>query len=476
MSPTSSFHAFIPLSNWLAGFDRYRQTFDKQRLPKQRFPECFYVLGEDATQAQVQQVLAKTRDLIERLAVPGNKVVRIQCELPVATQAGEEDSCASLNTYTGTGIGWRWPHSTLPLSGYGFVDEHDSCILAPHESITAAAFALPNAELIAWEDCTPRTFSVLPVAQACNANCAFCFSKASMSDAIVPHKLDMEIVKAWSAVARGRGAKRAVITGGGEPTLIPTPLMEALIQVIAQDFDSILLITNGSRFVQTAQREGNEHMVNVLRGWKHAGLTRIAVSRHGVDAASDAALMGLAVDGAHALDLIHQSGLSSRLICVMQKGGVETASDVRAFLERAAAYGTTQVCFKELYVSSLSENPWAPSRENLYCQVNQVPLSMLIQALEDMGLQHTTTLPWGSPVYTGCVQGVQMQVAAYTEPSVGWERTTGVVRSWNWMSNSECIASLEDPNSRLVLPGASSGQYRRKAIPSKLLGTVDILA
>jgi hypothetical protein len=474
MSSTASFQAYIPLSNWLAGFDRYRQTFDKKRLPRQRFPECFYVLGEDATQAQVQQVLTKTRDLIERLGVPGDKIVRMQCELPVATLPGEEETYASLNTYTGTGIGWRWPHSTLPLSGYGFVNEHDGCLPAPHESITAAAFALPNTQLIAWEDCLPRTFSVLPVAQACNANCAFCFSKASMSDAVIPHKLDLDSVRAWSALARSRGATRAVITGGGEPTLIPSPLMEALIQVIAQDFESILLITNGSRFVQIAQREGDEHMIDVLRGWKRAGLTRIAVSRHGVDAVSDADLMGLEVDGAYALDLIHQAGLSSRLICVMQKGGVETASDVRAFLERAAANGTTQVCFKELYVSSLSENPWAPSRENLYCQANQVPLSMLIEALEGMGFQHTATLPWGSPVYTGCVQGVHMQVAAYTEPSVGWERTTGVVRSWNWMSNSECIASLEDPHSRLALPGALPVQYRRKVIPSRLLGTVDI--
>ena len=470
MAPSANFFAFIPLSNWLRGFDRYRQTFDKQNLPKQRFPDVFYVLGENATDEQVEQVLTKTQGLIERLGVPGDRIVRLECNLPVAQHASEAETLASLNTYTGTGVGWRWPRATLPLAGYRFVEDAAN---VPHETITAAAFALPNQGLMEWADCAPRTFSVLPVAQACNANCAFCFSKASMSDAIVPHKLDLDSVARWSSLARERGATRAVITGGGEPALIPFPLMEELIQVLARSFDSILMITNGSRFVQMAERDGEDCMVEVLKGWKRAGLSRIAISRHGVDAVSDAALMGLAVDGKRALDLVHRAGIASRLICVMQKGGVENAQDVQSFLERAVAQGTTQVCFKELYVSSLSENPWAPSRENLYCQANQVPLSMLIEALEGMGLAHTATLPWGSPVYTGKVLGVEVQVAAYTEPSVGWERTRGIARSWNWMSNGECIASLEDPASRLDAPWSQALAYRRKTIPAQLVEMTD---
>ena len=30
---------------------------------------------------------------------------------------------------------------------------------------------------------------------------------------------------------------------------------------------------------------------------------------------------------------------------------------------------------------------------------------------------------------------------------VGWERTHGVVRSWNLLADGQCLASLEDPSS-----------------------------
>jgi len=43
-----------------------------------------------------------------------------------------------------------------------------------------------------------------------------------------------------------------------------------------------------------------------------------------------------------------------------------------------------------------------------------------------------------------------VQVAAYTEPSVGWERAHGLVRSWNLMADGTCLASLEDPASALT--------------------------
>ncbi|WP_155798490.1 hypothetical protein [Sorangium cellulosum] len=57
-------------------------------------------------------------------------------------------------------------------------------------------------------------------------------------------------------------------------------------------------------------------------------------------------------------------GLRTRAICALQRGGVDDAAKVRAYLERSAEEGFQEVCFKELYISSLSENPWAPSAAN----------------------------------------------------------------------------------------------------------------
>ena len=118
-------------------------------------------------------------------------------------------------------------------------------------------------------------------------------------------------------------------------------------------------------------------------------------------------------------------------------------------LERSAAEGFGEVCFKELYVSSLSENRWAGSAVNAYARTHQVPLAVVLEGLAALGLARTGELPWGSPIFEGTVRGRPMRVAAYTEPSVGWERSHALVRSWNLMADGTCLASLEDPASAI---------------------------
>lgn len=438
--------AFLPLSNWLAMHDRYGQALDKRAVPESKFPDCWYVLASDAPPEQVRKVLAKTQALVDRLGIPGDRVVRVESMLPT----GEDG--AQPNTFTGTGVGWRWPAARLPIERQGWVDESGNLLLQPHEAITAQAYHLKLASLSPWSTCSPRSFSVLPIARACNASCAFCFSKASVSKSIIPSGLSLEVVRWWASKARKAGAQRAVITGGGEPGLLGPQAMADLVACLGEDYSSVLLITNASLLVRYAHKHGPAQAVLMLSSWKEAGLSRVAVSRHGVDAATDSALMGLSVDGGLALSLIRDAGLGSRSICVLQRGGVETPQHVRQYLERAAAEGTNQVCFKELYVSALSENPLAPSAENQYCQANQVPLSMAMEALEALGFVVSGRLPWGSPVYQGQTAGVNMSVAAYTEPSVGWERRHGLVRSWNLLASGQCLASLEDPASVLNNP------------------------
>lgn len=130
---------------------------------------------------------------------------------------------------------------------------------------------------------------------------------------------------------------------------------------------------------------------------------------------------------------------------------------VHAYLERAADDGFDEVCFKELYVASTAESPWAPSEINAYARANQVPLAIVLEALDALGFREVLRLPWGAPVLEGRLSGRALQVAAYTEPSVGWERAHGLARSWNLLSDGRCFASLEDPASHLALPreGAS---------------------
>ena len=64
------------------------------------------------------------------------------------------------------------------------------------------------------------------------------------------------------------------------------------------------------------------------------------------------------------------------------------------------------------------------------------------------------------PIYSGEWRGAPLSIAAYTEPSVVWERTNPqrLARSWNLMASGECLASLEDAESRVchLLPGDSA--------------------
>jgi len=428
----SSFVAFIPLSNWLRGFDRYAMAYSKARIPESRFPDAFYMLREDEGWGPG---LAKARGLVAKLGRERDRVVALRAELPVGPEG------MSPNAVTGTGIGWRWPEPTVPLSGVAWVDDADALQATHHEEVTAQAYRVASAELRAWADCRPRSFSVLPIARACQASCGFCFSKTSVSDLVRQrHAPEAEMI-AWAELAKARGAERAVITGGGEPTLMPASRLLGLVAALRQRFATTLLISNGA----SLDRSRVAALVD-------AGLTTLAISRHGLALEHDAALMGLAVDSGAIASWARELGLPSRAICVVQRGGVDSRAKVRAYLERSASEGFDQVCFKELYVSSLAENPWAPSAINLHCAAHRFALAEVIAALDELGFVVHGHLPWGSPVFRGELLGRPLEVAAYTEPSVGWERTQGLVRSWNLLADGRCLASLEDPDSALALP------------------------
>jgi hypothetical protein len=424
------FIAFIPLSNWLRGFDRYAMRYSKALIPESTFKDAFYLLREDEP---FGPGLAKARRLVAKLGVAGDRVVALRASLPT--------DVIRPNDVTGTGIGWRWPRADVPLCGVAWVDAHDALVATQHEEVTARAFLLHDERLARWAECRPRSFSVLPVANACQARCAFCFSKASVSDLERQQDLSLRDVARWADEARARGAERSVVTGGGEPTLLSRARLLGLVGVLSERFDKTLLITNGARLD-----------AGWLRDLRRAGLTTIAFSRHGLDAEHDARVMGLAVDAASLAREAAQLELRTRAICVLQRKGVASADDVARYVRRSAREGFHEVCFKELYVSSTSESRWAPSAVNQFCAANQVPLAVVLEAMHSLGFEQTDALPWGSPVFSGEVEGRRLRVAAYTEPSVGWERTHRVVRSWNLMADGTCLASLEDASSSPAAP------------------------
>ncbi|WP_431262448.1 radical SAM protein [Roseateles chitinivorans] len=433
------FHVTL-LSNLARAYDKYQGAYRKSAIPESRYPEVFHLL----TLADLSIGIDKAERLRARSATAGDRLIVLRAELPRE----------SLQPNLRNGIGLVWPSPDLPLAGLHEVAPDGG--LGPQvrlEEAMARSLALHADAFLPWDAIRPRSVSFLPIARGCQAKCPFCFSEASASVEQPQARIDWAGVDQWVQRAQSRGAERAVITGGGEPTLMKRADLLQLVRACRARFDKVVLITNGVALAGQGEAEAAEQLMAL----HEAGLGVLAVSRHHVDEAANAALMKIATqtpvllrarrDRADALQ-----GLRMRLVCVLQRGGVDSVQAVDDYVRWAAGNGADEVCFKELYVSTSEESVWFAHGANEWSARHQVPLSLVHRWAETAGFQEVARLPWGAPVYGGSIAGREMRVAAYTEPSLFWERRNGTARSWNVMADGTCLASLEDRTS-LVGPG-----------------------
>jgi cyclic pyranopterin phosphate synthase len=121
----------------------------------------------------------------------------------------------------------------------------------------------------AWAACRFLTCSVLPVRMACNLKCPFCFSRSSISDLKGERpRWETIDVESYYAFARDNGATRLVITGGGEPLLRATDVVE-LIRRGRPYFGEIACFTNGTYLTP-----------DLADRLMDAGLSYVCYSRH----------------------------------------------------------------------------------------------------------------------------------------------------------------------------------------------------
>lgn len=453
-------------SNFARAFDKYSGCYDKAALPRSTYPGRFFVLAS----SELGIGVAKASRLLTKLQLPGDRLLVLEAHVaPDALQ---------LNLETDTGLGQVLPGSRLPIAAVHWVAGDGTLEATTVEEALATSLKTLSTELTPYAALAPRTLSVLPIARACQASCRFCFSECSASLGQRARLADIVGVERWMAPAAAAGTKRFVITGGGEPGLLAHSSLTELIAAGRRHFPTVVLITNGIHLAGPPAPRRAAMLLDYAR-W---GLSVLAISRHHGDDSVNRAIMGVDTG---TLDLLHTwrdlrsrgnlTGLRLRLICVLQKGGVETSDDIKAYLEFAAREGVDEVCFKELYVSTTLESAYHDRPENAWSRANQVPLAMLTETLARLGFEQTGALPWGSPLYSGKIAGTcsemhALRVAAYTEPSLYWERANGIARSWNLMADGSCLASLEDPDSLLTLPGAEAPRrvIRLVSAPSTL--------
>ena len=286
---------------------------------------------------------------------------------------------------------------------------------------------LPDRCQSSWQMCRFLTCSVLPVRLACNCHCPFCFSKSSIS-ALRTDKADWTRlnVERFYKYSKERGAKRLVITGGGEPLLKADACVD-LIRRGSIYFDEIALFTNGTFLDRTLAQKLMD-----------AGLNYICYSRHHYNDTQCRKLMG---DASPAIEEFVENcrGLTIRATCVMTKNWIDTPEKVHEYIRRLSEFGVEQFTFKHTYVA-YRDSFFKNSKANQWSRDHQIesdPFANLGVVLFE--------LPWGPQVRRIGTK----QVCYYYEPTPAWELENRLCRSTNLLSDGTVYASLEDQRSQL---------------------------
>lgn len=429
------YHATV-LSNFIRGYDKYARRYSKSNIPESTFAGRFFLLPRD----EIHLGIDKATRLLKRTGLPGDRVLVLE------TRAQDSE----LRPSQRTGVGEMIERDFIDVNRVHVVEEGAQLRAIGIEDACAFSLACFEPQRRRWQELAPRTVSLLPVARGCQAACEFCFSAASVSKEIRGAGLDWRRINDALAAAQGRGAVRAVITGGGEPGLLKDEDLERLIGECARYYAKVVLITNGYALARRSEPEREA----ALRRLADAGLSVLAISRHHHDATENARIMRLAIESDAVARSWHArrealARLSVRFICVLQQGGIENPASVDAYLEWAAALGVSEVCFKELYVSTSRESVYHAEHANEWSRAHQVPLKLVLDRARERGWERIAELPWGAPIFAAQIGGRAMRVAAYTEPSVFWELHHGICRSWNLMADGRCLASLEDRGSEV---------------------------
>ncbi len=426
------------LSNLARGYDKYSRTYSKSSIPESTYPTQFYLLNIEDLPIGIE----KGRRLLKKVNLPGNQLIILETRV--------DSKCVRPNLRNG--LGYYIECNDIKVENIYTLDAQDCLVQAYIEETLAHSIDLLYPTKTVYGDLRPRTISILPVARGCQAKCPFCFSTASVSAERWKNALSLDRIDAVIRQARQRGAERLVITGGGEPGLLPDAQIEQIIRAASRMFSNVVMISNGYKWSSMAAGE----RTRILNRLANAGLKTLAISCHHSDRATNAELMQLDTSVENLLmDKesvgMQNSSLNLRLICVLQKGGVACEQELVRYIDWAACHGVQEICFKELYVSTSLESVYHSNAANRWSRDHQVPLDLVTDYLDRLAWKKVCELPWGAPIYAGKWNDHHMQIAAYTEPSLFWELSHGICRSWNLIADGTCLASLEDKNSEVAV-------------------------
>src|SRR5262249_48856553 len=159
--------------------------------PESRFPGQFFLLRRD----ELAIGLAKTRSLLAKTHLPGDRSLALQTTVDTD----------GLRPNTRTGLGRFIESDEIVIDGLHFLDDNLTLTPVRVEEAYAESLRVLTPTLKPFEELTPRSVSILPVALGCQAACPFCYSKASASAEQAARPIDMVRVRRVLAEGRRRG-------------------------------------------------------------------------------------------------------------------------------------------------------------------------------------------------------------------------------------------------------------------------------
>jgi organic radical activating enzyme len=443
------------LSNFIKGYDKYSRNYSKSNIPESTFADRFFLLHAHQLPIGVE----KAYKLLMKLNIEGDKLLILHTNIKTP-----HDPTTGFADHKETEENFLVPHPKGQYVQRNWITISDLSILSTESTSTLTGISVEEAaslslhlqqKLQSYQKVAPRSVSIMPIAKGCQAKCPFCFSKGSVSNDMKQQRMYEDKIEAVLQAAYNRGAERAVITGGGEPFMLPFPRLLKLISQCSSKFSTVCAISNG---YYLSQLEDSARL-DALKSLDKAGLTVLSLSRHAVTEDENEKVMWLRTEShkvaeswRQAMDRNDLKSLTRlRWVCVLQKGGIDSTEKMHEYVSFVINSGASEICFKELYVSTTVESVYHDNQSNVWSAAHQVPLSLVLEFCEINGFVRIGELPWGAPIYEGVYgnSGRAIKIAAYTEPSVFWERTQGLCRSWNYMANGDVLASLEDKDSQV---------------------------
>jgi uncharacterized Fe-S cluster-containing radical SAM superfamily enzyme len=252
------------------------------------------------------------------------------------------------------------------------------------------------------------TLSVMVGSSACNLRCKYCISRATYNIAekeklFVPSE---SLIAKAARVFDAGGGFTALITGKGEPTLVPHQKLVNLIRILYKYTPVVELQTNG--ILLTDKK---------VKDYAKAGLSTIAISCASNDDKFNHQVMNEGMGKPWSLkdiaSLVVKNNLILRFAAVATHGGIY---NIRSFLD---FIGWQKALVPQNYPSQLTiRRMGLPGQHRLktprgkkvakFVRANQIDTTPIWRYLKKHG-QKIITFPWGSEVYD--YQGIAVCIA-----------------------------------------------------------------